>query len=115
MHTRRRALPLRPDAMDARDARDARDEPLAINLKVLSPSSEIEGGLHLRDLAASTTVRELRLRIQDAVPSRPGPERMRLIYRGKVVANDADSLEAVFGADNVRAPLSRRPPPTAHR
>lgn len=28
---------------------------------------------------------------------------MRLIYRGKVVANDADSLETVFGADNVRS------------
>ncbi|KAF3043543.1 hypothetical protein E8E11_004348 [Didymella keratinophila] len=75
---------------------------VAINLKVLSPSSEIEGGIHLQDLPASTTVGELRLRIQDAVASKPGPERMRLIYRGKVVANDADTLETVFGADNLR-------------
>lgn len=73
-----------------------------INLRILSPSSEVEGGIHLHDLPASTTVRELRLKIQDAVPSKPGPERMRLIYRGKVVANDADALETVFGADNVR-------------
>lgn len=77
------------------------DDALAINLKVLSPSSEFEGGIHLRELPASTTVRELRLKIQDAVPSKPAPERMRLIYRGKVVANDAATLEAVFGADNV--------------
>lgn len=75
---------------------------MALNLKVLSPSSEIEGGIHLQDLPASTTVRELRLKIQDAVASKPGPERMRLIYRGKVVANDADTLETVFGANNVR-------------
>lgn len=54
---------------------------------------------------------------------------MRLIYRGKVVANDADALETVFGADNVgrraltvmcmwkltRAPASRiqRPKPAS--
>ncbi|KAF3041124.1 hypothetical protein E8E12_007838 [Didymella heteroderae] len=78
------------------------EETVAINLKVLSPSSEIEGGIHLQDVPASTTVRELRLKIQDAVASKPGPERMRLIYRGKVVANDADTLETVFGADNLR-------------
>ena len=78
------------------------EETLAINLKVLSPSSEIEGAIHLQDLPASTTVGELRLKIQDAVASKPGPERMRLIYRGKVVANDADTLATVFGADNVR-------------
>ncbi|KAF1927232.1 uncharacterized protein M421DRAFT_422084 [Didymella exigua CBS 183.55] len=75
---------------------------VTLNLKVLSPSSEVEGGILLQDLAASTTVKELRLKIQDAVPSKPGPERMRLIYRGKVVANDADTLETVFGADNLR-------------
>lgn len=77
------------------------EEALVLNLKVLSPSSEFEGGIHLRELPASTTVRALRLRIQDAVPSKPAPERMRLIYRGKVVANDAATLEAVFGAENV--------------
>lgn len=97
---------------------------MTINLKVLSPSSEIEGGIHLQDLPASTTVRELRLKIQDAVASKPGPERMRLIYRGKVVANDDDTLETVFGADNVgaRAPtiigmwkLTRAPAPRVQR
>ncbi|KAH6644742.1 hypothetical protein C7974DRAFT_27035 [Boeremia exigua] len=86
----------------ADDMADASAAGSTVNLKVLSPSSEIEGGLHLPQLPASTTVRELRLRIQDAVPSKPGPERMRLIYRGKVVANDADSLETVFGAENLR-------------
>lgn len=70
-------------------------------MRVLSPSSEVDGGIHLQDLPISTTVRELRLKIQDAVASKPGPERMRLIYRGKVVANDADTLEAVFGTENV--------------
>ena len=77
------------------------EDRVTLNLRVLSPSSEVDGGIHLQDLPISTTVRELRLKIQDAVASKPGPERMRLIYRGKVVANDADTLEAVFGTENV--------------
>jgi predicted glycosyltransferase len=72
-----------------------------INLKVLSPSAELDGGITLADIPASTTVKELRSRIQNAVPSKPAPDRMRLIYRGRVVANDADTLSTVFGTDNV--------------
>lgn len=77
------------------------DAEQTINLKVLSPSVELEGGITLAGLPASITVKELRSRIHDAVPSKPAPERMRLIYRGRVVANDADTLTTVFGADNV--------------
>lgn len=83
------------------------EEAQTINLKILSPSTEVEGGVNLADVPASTTVKELRSRIQDAAPSKPAPERMRLIYRGRVVANDADTLSTVFGVDNVR-------PPTTH-
>ncbi|EUC46646.1 hypothetical protein COCMIDRAFT_4301 [Bipolaris oryzae ATCC 44560] len=78
------------------------DAEQTINLKVLSPSAELEGGITLAGLPASITVKELRSRIHDAVPSKPAPERMRLIYRGRVVANDADTLTTVFGADNLR-------------
>jgi hypothetical protein len=77
------------------------EEAPVINLKILSPSSEVEGGVNFADLPATITIKELRSRIQDAVPTRPAPERMRLIYRGRVVANDADTLGHVFGADNV--------------
>lgn len=77
------------------------EEEQTINLKILSPSTEVEGGVNLADVPASTTVKELRSRIQDAVPSKPAPERMRLIYRGRVVANDSDTLTNVFGAENV--------------
>ncbi|KAF1976327.1 hypothetical protein BU23DRAFT_551786 [Bimuria novae-zelandiae CBS 107.79] len=73
-----------------------------INLRVLSPSTEVEGGLNFVDLSAAVTIRELRQRIQDAAPSRPTPDRMRLIYRGRVVANDNDSLQDIFGLDNIR-------------
>lgn len=90
----------------------AEEKPI-LNLKILSPSSEVEGGVTFAGLPTSTTVRELRSRIQDAVPSKPTPDRMRLIYRGRVVANDADTLENVFGTDNVcsrptASPVGRR-------
>ncbi|KAH8727982.1 hypothetical protein GQ44DRAFT_676010 [Phaeosphaeriaceae sp. PMI808] len=78
------------------------DEDLTINLKILSPSTELEGGVSLPNVPATTTIKELRSLIQDAVPSKPATERMRLIYRGRVVANDQDTLGYVFGADNIR-------------
>ncbi|KAJ4288520.1 hypothetical protein N0V90_011757 [Kalmusia sp. IMI 367209] len=78
------------------------EEAASVNLRILSPSAEVEGGVHLAGLPATTTVGELRQRIQDAVPSRPATDRMRLIYRGRVVANDDDTLEIVFGTDNIR-------------
>jgi hypothetical protein len=74
----------------------------AVNLRILSPSPELDGGINLAQLPTSTTVADLRRRIQDAVPSRPAPDHMRLIYRGKVVADDASTLVDVFGADNLR-------------
>jgi hypothetical protein len=80
------------------------DDPPTINLKVLSPSSEVEGAVHLPDLPAATTIAELRQRIHDATPSRPATDRMRLIYRGRVVANDSDTLQHIFGIQNVGQP-----------
>jgi hypothetical protein len=83
------------------------EEEQSIHLKILSPSTEVEGGVNLPDVPASTTIKELRTCIQNAVPSKPATDRMRLIYRGRVVANDADTLGNVFGAENVRLrPLS---------
>lgn len=78
------------------------DEPILINLKVLSPSTEVEGDISLPDIPAATTVKDLRVKIQDAIATKPSTERMRLIYRGRVVAKDTDTLSDVFGIDNVR-------------
>lgn len=76
------------------------DDAPAVNLKILSPN--FEGDIALPDLAASTTVQELRVLIQNAMDTRPATERMRLIYRGRVVVNEADTLSDVFGPENVR-------------
>jgi hypothetical protein len=75
-----------------------------INLKILSPSTEIEGGIFLPDLPVSTTIKGLRQKIHDAAPSKPATNRMRLIYRGRVVANDDDKLADVFPVEEVGRP-----------
>lgn len=80
------------------------EEPAEINLRILSPSTEVEGGVYLPALPSRTTIKDLRQKIQDAVPSRPALDRMRLIYRGRVVANETDTLVDVFGLDNVGCP-----------
>ncbi|KAF2277186.1 uncharacterized protein EI97DRAFT_466705 [Westerdykella ornata] len=74
----------------------------AINLKVLSPSTEVQGDIHLPDLPISLTLKELRDRIQNEIPSRPATERMRLIYRGRALSRETDTLSDVLGLDNVR-------------
>jgi hypothetical protein len=79
----------------------ADDDPVPINLKVLSPSTDVKGDIYIPDIPASTTVKELRLRLQDEIEGRPATERMRLIYRGRVIAKETDKLVDVFGLENV--------------
>jgi len=81
------------------------NESVLLNLKILSPSTELEGGVNFPDLPASTTISELRQRIHDEAPSQPTADRMRLIYRGRVVAGDNVTLADIFGLDNV-SPLT---------
>lgn len=72
-----------------------------INLTVLSPSTEVEGDINFPDIPTTISVKALQHAIQNAVPSRPALERIRLVYRGRVVNNEKDTLSTVFGAENV--------------
>ena len=72
-----------------------------VDLKILSPSTGLEGGVDFPGLLASTTIRELKRKLHDSIPFRPEVERMRLIYLGRVVANESDTLVEVFGSDKV--------------
>lgn len=78
------------------------DETLRINLKVLSPSTEVNGDLSFGQIPASTTVKELKLLIQNEIASHPSVDRMRLIYRGRVLATETDTMVDIFGLENVR-------------
>jgi hypothetical protein len=85
---------------------DTQEAPTEINLKVLSPSTEVQGDICLLHLPTSTTVKDLRLKIQNEIATRPATDRMRLIYRGRVVPNDSDTLIDVFGIETVSSFLA---------
>lgn len=70
-----------------------------ILLHVLSPSVD---KLTFPDVPVSTTVGELKTKICDAVPTRPPPNRQRLIYGGKALVQETATLRDVFSQEKVR-------------
>jgi hypothetical protein len=77
-----------------------------IDLKVLSPSTEVDGDMLFVKLPASTTVAELKLKIKGQIATKPAVERMRLIYRGRVMTKESDTMTDVFGREGVITCLS---------
>ncbi|KAK4162749.1 hypothetical protein QBC43DRAFT_320900 [Cladorrhinum sp. PSN259] len=76
--------------------------PLTVNLQILSPSPQVEA-MRFPDLAASTTIGELKAKIRERIASRPSDERMRLIYHARFLSRDGDTLLEVFGEDVIRS------------
>ncbi|KAJ4302102.1 hypothetical protein N0V88_002238 [Collariella sp. IMI 366227] len=76
--------------------------PLAVNLQIVSPSVGV-GNLRFPDLPATTTVRQLKERIRETLPSRPADDHQRLIHRGRLLARDTDTLQDVFGEETIRS------------
>ena len=77
-----------------------------IDLKLLSPSSDVPAsGLFFENLPTTTTLGDLRAKITAALPSHPPPARQRLIYFGRVLQRDDDTLAGVFGENNVKPPV----------
>ena len=72
-----------------------------ILLNVLSPSPEVPQKLTYAELPVSTTISELKQKIQNDVETRPSAERQRLIYRGRPLLQGERSLENVFGVEEV--------------
>lgn len=68
-----------------------------ITLRIHSPSSEVPNPLTLTFIPVATTVRELKSRIRDAIPSKPEADRQRLIHRGRMLGNDDETMVNVFG------------------
>lgn len=80
------------------------DGPLTINLQILSPTVGV-GTLNFPGIPASTTVRQLKDKIRETVPSRPADDHQRLIHRGKLLSRDTETLQNVFGEEAVSYPL----------
>ncbi|KAK4191412.1 hypothetical protein QBC35DRAFT_470799 [Podospora australis] len=91
--------PPQPASIDAPPPSHA---PLAITLQIVSPSVT-DQTLRFHDLPAATTVREVKHRIRDALPSRPNDDQMRLIHRGRLLSRDTDTLLDIFGRDIIQS------------
>lgn len=68
-------------------------------LQIVSPSS---GPLSFQDLPVNTTVKQLKGKIREALPSKPIDENQRIIYRGRMLATETATMLDVFGKEAVR-------------
>lgn len=100
--------PTRPDA-PTRD--EERPEPLTFTLQIISPSIGVSGPLSFPLLTATTTVKQLKAKIRDALPSKPADESQRLIHRGRMLARDTEMMLEIFGQETVATYTSSRRKP----
>lgn len=77
-------------------------EEQTVNLQVLSPSVGVNRPLLFPDLAANTTIKQLKDKIRQTLPLRPADDHQRLIHRGHALVRESDTLADIFGADAVR-------------
>src|SRR5947207_234137 len=73
-----------------------------IELKILGPSHELRNGIVFSDLPVNITVADLKIKIQQELPSHPAPERQRLIYLGRVLQPDSETLVHFLSQNIVR-------------
>ncbi|KAK3175786.1 hypothetical protein K4F52_009997 [Lecanicillium sp. MT-2017a] len=86
------------DELGAADAQ-ASGEPV-VNVQIVSPSVGVNRPLLFPGTPASTTIKQLKEKIREALPLRPADEHQRLIHRGRALMRDSDSLLDVLGAES---------------
>lgn len=86
-------------ASDTPTREEEQPETCSFTLQIVSPNS---GPLSFPRLPATTTVKELKAKIREALPSKPSDEHQRLIYRGRMVARETDTMMDIFGREAVR-------------
>ncbi|TAQ85688.1 hypothetical protein B7494_g5989 [Chlorociboria aeruginascens] len=93
-------------------------EPVAFTLVVVSPSVGVTNPLSFPHLPATTTVKQLKAKIRDALPTKPADETQRLIHRGRMLATETHTMLDIFGQETLANPapqtihLVLRPLPT---
>lgn len=90
-----------PDGSAAPTKEEEQPELLKFTLSIISPSSEVPNPLVFPQLLATTTVKDLKAKIQDVIPSKPVEEHQRLIHRGRLLAREMETMEDIFGKDTV--------------
>lgn len=75
---------------------------LGFTLHVLCPSLPPPGRFSFNNLAASTSIAELKRLIQAKIPGNPVPESQRLIYSGRPVVDIGLTLQSILEPEEVR-------------
>lgn len=70
-------------------------------LRVLSPSAGATIPLSIR-MTTTNTVKELKQKIRDSLPMQPSNERQRLIYQGRALSKEEETMTEIFGQERVR-------------
>lgn len=95
-----------PAGIDAQTRNGELPEPLSFTLIIVSPSVGVSSPLTFASLPATTTVRQLKAKIRDSTTSKPANDRQRLIYRGRLLGREAETMLEVFGQETVsKGPL----------
>lgn len=82
---------------------DHRD--LKVSIRLISPAQDLSDFPDLTDLPVSTTVGQIKLLIGNELALRSrSPAGMRVIYRGRLLSMDENTLAQVFGIPTVRPP-----------
>lgn len=74
-----------------------------ITLKILSPGNGVPESIEIRDVPLSITVGALKERIAFVAHSHPSVVSQRLIFGGRVLADNNASLMDALGAETVRS------------
>lgn len=82
----------------------AASDQLSVNLNVISPSTAVGTGspLSFPNLLASTTIGQLKEKIRNLLPTKPTDAQQRLIYKGRVLQQDDETLCQIMGENTVR-------------
>jgi hypothetical protein len=91
----------RPEDDGPSNASTSTSNEQTVNLQVLSPSVGVNRPLLFPNLAANTTIKQLKDKIRQTLPLRPADDHQRLIHRGHALVRESDTLVDIFGADAV--------------
>lgn len=91
----------------ASDARSGEGEAatsgdLTVSLQLVSPSVTVTRPLLFPDLAVTTTIKQLKDKVRETLPTQPASDHQRLIHRGRALIRDTDTLLDILGEDAVR-------------
>jgi len=76
---------------------------LTVNLNILSPSATVTAGgpVTFPGLPLTTTIRQVKEKIRQALPLKPTDEQQRLIYKGRSLQQEDETLVHLMGEETV--------------